>query len=212
MNTCQVYRSIAIFDLETDKLYHIYTHTNGNENIFRNDENYIYFLKRYQEFISPVATTYAWCLMPNHLHLLVKVKSEKEVRTIFSTKIKESFQHQPELLSKNIILQFSHLFNAYSKAYNKFYNRRGSLFMRAFKRKEIANDSYFTSVILYIHRNPLHHGFVTNLADWKWSSYTEFLMSTLKPDQQYVINWFGNKEEFVKLHQQTQQPTHLHYD
>jgi putative transposase len=198
--------------LETDKLYHIYTHANGNENLFRNDENYRYFLKRYQEFISPVATTYAWCLMPNHLHLLVKVKSEKEVHTIFSTKFNESIQHQPDLLSKNIILQFSHLFNAYSKAYNKFYNRRGSLFMRAFKRKEIVDDSYLTSVILYIHRNPLHHGFVTNLTDWKWSSYTEFLMPTLKPDQQYVIDWFGNKEEFVKLHQQTQQLTHLTYD
>jgi len=150
--------------------------------------------------------------MPNHLHLLLKVKCEKEVQTIFYTKFKENLQRQPELLTKNIILQFSHLFNAYSKAYNKLYNRRGSLFMRAFKRKEIVDDSYFTSVILYIHRNPLHHGFITNLTDWKWSSYTEFLMPVLMPNQQYVINWFGNKEEFVKLHQQTQQITHLQYD
>jgi len=66
--------------------YHIYTHANGSENLFRNDENFRYFLKRYKEFIPGVADTLAYCLMPNHLHLLVCVKDEKELAAFFKNK------------------------------------------------------------------------------------------------------------------------------
>jgi putative transposase len=55
--------------MEPKKTYHIYTHANGSENLFQTNENFRYFLKRYEEYIPPVADTLAWCLMPNHLHL-----------------------------------------------------------------------------------------------------------------------------------------------
>ena len=64
---------------EPDKMYHIYNHANGNDNLFYSDENYFYFLKRYSELLSPIVDTYAYCLMPDHFHWLVKIKSEKEV-------------------------------------------------------------------------------------------------------------------------------------
>jgi len=57
--------------LEVEKCYHIYNHAVGNENLFRCDENYRYFLKKYAEHISPIADTFAYCLMPNHFHLSV---------------------------------------------------------------------------------------------------------------------------------------------
>lgn len=64
---------------EPNAIYHIYTHANGNENLFRSDKNYNYFLERYGYHIHPVADTFAYCLMPNHLHLMVQIRSEKEV-------------------------------------------------------------------------------------------------------------------------------------
>ncbi len=65
--------------LEPGKLYHIWTHANGDKNLFREDQNYKYLLEKYCYHIEPVADTYAYCLMPNHLHLMVRVKGEDEV-------------------------------------------------------------------------------------------------------------------------------------
>ncbi len=189
--------------------YHLYTHANGSENLFRNEENYRYFLKRYEEFIPPVVDTLAYCLMPNHLHLLVRVKGETELKEFFKSKSKDltgltgADKQDLSGLERLTILQFSHLFNAYTKAYNKVYNRRGSLFIRSFKRKEITSDSYFTTVIQYIHTNPVKHGFAKQLTDWPWSSYHNFLLYKLTSIQQEVINWFGNRQQFIQLHQQS---------
>ena len=194
--------------MEAGKTYHIYTHANGSENLFQTDENFRYFLKRYQEYIPPVADTLAWCLMPNHLHLLVQIKNEKDLAKDLTGLAGESKKDLSGLDSeKNLerltILQFSHLFNAYTKAYNKFKKRRrGSLFTRAFKRQEITSDRYFTNIIHYIHHNPVHHGFVKHIQDWPWSSYHDFLLPNLTSAQQKVIDWFGNRDQFILFHNQ----------
>jgi REP element-mobilizing transposase RayT len=201
--------------MEPSKTYHLYTHANGSENLFRSNENFRYFLKRYASFIPSVADTLAYCLMPNHLHLLVRIKSEQEIIKAYS---QTSSQTSEVLLPRNINLgglgegltpiekriskQFSNLFNSYTKSYNKMYSRMGSLFIPNFKRKEITSDSYFTRIIHYIHHNPVHHGFVKHLSDWTWSSYHDFLLPELTPAQQEVINWFGNREQFILFHKQ----------
>lgn len=198
--------------MEPGKSYHIYTHANGSENLFRNAENFRYFLSRCNVFLSGVAYMPVYCLMPNHLHLLVRIKSELELKEYFSIKKKKVLTGLAEANNEDLsglnelqrltILQFSHLFNAYSKAYNKVYSRKGSLFTRAFNRKEITSDSYFTRIIHYIHHNPVHHGFVKQLSDWPWSSYHELLLPQLSPVQQEVIDWFGNREQFILFHHQ----------
>jgi putative transposase len=182
--------------MEPRQLYHIYTHANGFENLFRTDENYRYFLKRYAHFISPVADTWVYCLMPNHFHFLVSIKTEPEIESTFGKF--ETFQKLEARISK----QFANLFSSYTQAFNKIYNRRGSLFIPNFKREEITDDAYISNVIVYIHRNPVHHGFVKNMADWPWSSYLAMLSdkpTALKREE--VLKWFGNREEFLKFHQ-----------
>ena len=225
-----------------EKTYHIYTHANGSENLFRTGENYRYFLKRYETFTAGVVDTLVWCLMPNHLHLLVRVKSEAELKELFKNKIEtdqtgleverkedlSGLDNKTEIKRSNqtdfkvesnrnqfglneverlTILQFSHLFNAYTKAYNKVYKRRGSLFIRAFKRKEITSDNYFTKVIHYIHTNPIKHGFTKSITEWPWSSYHQFLLPELTGTQQEVIGWFGGQQPFIEFHQQLPQST-----
>jgi putative transposase len=210
--------------MKPSKSYHLYTHANGSENLFRNEENFRYFLKRYEEFIPGVADTLAWCLMPNHLHLLVRVKTEADLVTFFKNKnlakdltgLSSTDQQDLSGLDLNLerltILQFSHLFNAYTKAYNKVYNRRGSLFIRAFKRKEIDSSTYYTKIIHYIHLNPIHHGFVKQLTDWPWNSYHDFLLPNTSPVQQEVIDWFGGIKQFVQFHHYPTQPMSLAND
>ena len=205
--------------MEPGKTYHLYTHANGSENLFRTDENYRYFLQRYQHFIPLVADTLVYCLMPNHFHFLIRIKTEAELITTFSNlqgflnlggldnnkRIENGFKNLGGLdeIEKRISQQFSNLFNSYTKAFNKMYGRRGSLFNPNFKRKEIASDSYLTTVIHYIHKNAVHHGFSKNFTDWPWSSYHELANDTSTwLDREFVINWFGGVEKFRALHQQ----------
>jgi len=61
-----------------ERMHHIWTHANGSEDLFRSEENYRYFLKRYRKYIHPVADTFAYCLMPNHLHFMVRMKEEED--------------------------------------------------------------------------------------------------------------------------------------
>lgn len=71
--------SQKIIPIEHDKFYHIYNCGINGENLFRKKANYIYFLQQYDKYIEPVAETFAWCLMPNHIHFLVRIKDEDEI-------------------------------------------------------------------------------------------------------------------------------------
>jgi len=70
--------------LEPDKYYHIYNHAVGGDNLFCSNENFNYFLQKYKHYITPIADTFAYCLMPNHFHLAVRIKSKKELFEQFS--------------------------------------------------------------------------------------------------------------------------------
>jgi len=67
---------------EPEGIYHIYNHANGSEDMFIDEENYYYFLKKYAEKLNGVVSTFAYCLMPNHFHLLIKVRSEKTLLVV----------------------------------------------------------------------------------------------------------------------------------
>ena len=67
----------------TEKLYHIYNHANEAENLFREAENYRYFLKQWQKHIQPIANTLAYCLMLNHFHFLIKNRKQSELESTF---------------------------------------------------------------------------------------------------------------------------------
>ena len=64
---------------EPNNIYHVCNHGNGDDLIFREDDNYRFFLERLRVYITPVAAIYAYCLMPNHFHFLLRVKPEEEL-------------------------------------------------------------------------------------------------------------------------------------
>ncbi|MCC6721226.1 MAG: transposase [Bacteroidia bacterium] len=189
--------------LEFDTYYHIFNHANGDDNLFREEKNYPFFLEKYHQHIDPIAKTIAWCLMPNHFHLLVKIKSEAEIASNFSSsstflkfgtleKLDEIEAAKRKFLSK----QFSNFFSSYSQAFNKVYNRRGSLFIKNFKRKEILNEDYLRTIIFYIHLNPIKHGFESQLQDWKWTTFKSFYTTNFDLAE-YL---FGTIHNFNSLH------------
>ena len=64
--------------LQFGQYYHIYNRGNNRETLFREERNYPYFLSLFIKHVDPVVDTHAYCLMPNHFHLLVKVKGFEE--------------------------------------------------------------------------------------------------------------------------------------
>ena len=78
--------------LECDKYYHIFNHAVSNNNLFKNDGNYNFFLKKYAKYIFPIADTFAYCLMPNHFHFAVRIKKEKEIDIIMQTLSKLNYE------------------------------------------------------------------------------------------------------------------------
>jgi REP element-mobilizing transposase RayT len=150
-----------------------------------------------------VAETFAWVLMKNHFHLLVRVKEVEEIK-LASIDL-TGFQNLSGLkMPQNLISQqFSNLFNAYSKAFNKMYHRTGSLFQRPFHRIEVTSDLYFKHLIVYIHTNPVHHGFTEYFKDYPWSSYGTILsIKPTKLSREKVIGWFDDKANFMEVHKQ----------
>ncbi len=185
--------------LVPSNVYHLYNHANGSENLFREHENYRYFLKKYTEYVFPLAETFAYCLLPNHVHFMIRMRDEGCLTRYFLEKRKDppGLEDLAGLLSR----EFGHFFNAYAKAYNERYDRRGSLFEKPFKRKPVENEGYFTSLIAYIHNNPLHHGFVKGIDQWPHSSWFSYLSDKpTKIAREEGLAWFGGREEFVKFH------------
>ena len=72
--------------LQPNSSYHIFNHANGFENIFTEDENYRFFLDKYKEYITPIAETYAYCLLPNHFHLVVRIRKREVIEDIIRNK------------------------------------------------------------------------------------------------------------------------------
>ncbi|HEY5508580.1 MAG TPA: hypothetical protein VIK29_07915 [Paludibacter sp.] len=188
--------------LEFDKVYHIYNCGINGCNIFNNDNDYDRFLSKYATYIEPIADTYAWSLLRNHFHLVVKIKKEINIKTLEDLKLFE-LSKEPHTPGKkpNPTQQFAHLFNAYAQYFNHKYNRHGSLFEHPFNRKLIDNRPYFKNCLIYVHQNPVKHGFVERLSDYRYTSYNTILsdkVTHLKREK--VLTLFENKADFVLSH------------
>ena len=186
--------------LVTGNYYHIYNRGNNGQDIFFDTGNYNYFLKLYQQYIYPIAETYAWCLMKNHFHLLVYLRSENEILKDF---LEYSTIDSPKTLEP--FKQFGHLFNAYTQAINKRYSRTGVLFEKPFERKRITSEKYLNNLIYYIHNNPVHHGFVKRMEDYPWSSYRSLVSDKpTKLQREEVLEIFNGHQNFIDYHAKEQ--------
>lgn len=167
--------------LISDHFFHIYNRGNNKEDIFKEEKNYTYFLKLISKHLIPVSRVYAYCLLKNHFHIIVKTKNVT--------------------VDKTISQAFSNFFNAYSKAINKTYDRSGSLFKDRFSRKMILDENYLKQLILYIHLNPEYHGFTEDFETYKHSSYFSIISGKpVFPERNSVIALFEDVENFKYVH------------
>ncbi|MBN1767356.1 MAG: hypothetical protein JW842_02495 [Prolixibacteraceae bacterium] len=193
--------------------YHVFNKSVGGEFLFKNRENYRYFMEKYRKYISPFADTLAWCLMPTHFHFLVMPLSLE--KTCDPDKTCEGFKTlaglagkplvEPETEGFDLSRKFSHLFNCYAQAYNKQNNRSGSLFKNRFKRVLIANNEQFRRTVVYIHLNPVHHKIESDFRNWKFSSFHDFTNETNSfLNCKKVLETFDGFDNFLYCHDSKQ--------
>lgn len=132
--------------------YHVFARGNNREPIFFEENNYQRFLANLERFRLPLTyKLYAYCLLPNHFHLLLQV----------------------DKINLSKIMQI--LITAYTMYINKKYDRIGHIFQGRFQSIIVEKETYLLQVHRYIHLNPLKAGLVNNLKMYPWSSYMQYL-------------------------------------
>ena len=203
--------------LVPDHFFHVYNRTNNKELLFLDDEDRSRFLLSYFYYLSPMVDTFAYCLLPNHFHFLIKVKSLGEILRFLRsrknpkpTKIQKKFlQGTSSEYPAHLIVQsqFHRFFTSYSMfIYNKW-DREGNLFHRPFKRLPVQSERYLANLIFYIHFNPLKHGIIGDFTSYPWSSF----QSLTKPQEnglmrRELLEWFGGEQAFQAFHLRDELP------
>ena len=163
--------------------YHLFNRGVNKEPIFFERENYLFFLRQMRKyFTNEWLIIIAYCLMPNHYHLLVHIKTDE--------------------LSA-VVQRFA---LSYSKAINKRFNRVGSLFQGPFKAVQVDNNEYLLHLSRYIHFNPVDAGLVNKPEAWEFSSYCDYIgfrKGTLI-DPEIVLSQFTSAQDYKKFVQDYQ--------
>jgi len=180
---------------EPENLYHIYNRGNNSQIIFFRRENYLFFLQKIRTYICPFADILAWCLMPNHFHLMVYIKF---CELPISELVTGSHQLANQILKyRTLNDSISILLRSYTRAIQKQENMTGSLFQHRTKAiclTEVSGVSpvwfqttfgtiinipdpdmeYPQMCFNYIHQNPVKSGYVNSLLEWEFSSYRDY--------------------------------------
>ena len=185
-----------------DAFYHIYNHAIGDEQIFRNRQQYAFFTGRMKQHLPPVFDVWAYSLLPNHFHLFVKTISENEIIGELERKKGVAYDEQKHDLSRFIMTRLGNCLNSYTKSVNKQQIRMGGMFMDHTKRTEVVGQNSMMNVVLYVHKNAVHHGFTRKIGEWPHDSYNEIAGDA--PTwlcRAELLKLFGSVKEFVQVHQ-----------
>lgn len=157
-------------------IYHIMLRGIDKRNIFIDEGEYLIFLKHLRKAQDKIEfIIYAYCLMTNHVHLLLK--TEKPIGDIV----------------KRIAV-------GYAQYHNIKNGRTGHLFQNRFRSEVVETDRYFLTVLRYIHQNPLKAGIVQDIKQYKWSSYHEYLSKGKSiVETGFAFAYFKGLKEFVEF-------------
>lgn len=203
-----------------NKYYHIFNRGINGTSIFKSTKDYSHFLSLYKKYIPIVCDTYAWALLGNHFHILIKTKKEDDIGYFIPQENRTSKEpwetyNEEEIGKLGLKIenlkkptpsrQLSHLFNAYSRFFNLQHDRTGSLFEKNFKRKLVTSKSYLKTLVYYINHNPIHHNFTDNYFDYQWTSYVDIISrNETFVDSEEVLSWFNGIPGFIKFHNKQQ--------
>jgi REP element-mobilizing transposase RayT len=154
--------------------YHIYNRGASHTSIFLDADNFLFVIRKMKKYSRELnLTLIAYCLMPNHYHFLIRQNAEQAA----------------SLLPQRV-------FNSYSKAYNKRFDHTGTLFEGPYQVIHIEEESHLLHLCRYIHANPAKDDLVSQLEEWSYSNYPEWMelrLGTLV-DRDFVRSHFPTPE------------------
>jgi len=151
--------------------YHIYNRGCNKENIFFDENNYLFLLNKFKKYKDDFnISIIAYCLMPNHYHFLLRQNSDFSISGYIQR-----------------------IFNGYTKAINKKHERSGTLFGSKYQSILVDKENYLIHLCRYIHRNPVDAKLVLDISDWKYSNYHEWIGNREGSlfDKEFILERFG---------------------
>lgn len=167
--------------------YHVIIRGVNKDIIFKDDldrNNFLHLLRYYKTKLN--CKIHAYCLMSNHVHLLV-----------------EDAEYKIGELMKNITC-------VYAGEFNKKYDRVGHLFQDRYKSQVVEEQNYLQYLIRYIHRNPEKAG-ICETEDYKWSSYNEVIYGSKIIDRDFILSIY-NDNKFYAIQEFKKQMTGVNDD
>jgi putative transposase len=158
-------------------IYHLMFRGINKQNIFEDEEDRRKFLETlgYYKTLSRYLL-YGYCLMDNHVHLVLKEMNESISQVI------------------------KRISSSYVYWYNQKYDRCGHLFQERFKSEVVEKDVYFLTVLRYIHQNPVKAGITQDISEYLWTSYQDYIRSSGITDVNFALNIFSSdRTKAVKL-------------
>ena len=156
-------------------IYHIILRGINQQQIFEDEEDSYRFLETLSKYKEQCGyEIYAYCLMGNHIHILLKEGKE------------------------NLTLVLKRIAGSYVYWYNWKYRRSGHLFQDRFKSEPVEDDTYFLTVVRYIHQNPIKAGICKNIDRYKFSSYNEYINNATIVDTDFCFGII-DKEQFLEF-------------
>ena len=153
-------------------IYHVMLRGINKQIIFKENEDYEKFIGVIEEYKEVCGyEIYAFCLMSNHVHLLIKEGKE------------------------DLGIVFRRIGSKFVYWYNWKYKRSGHLFQDRYKSEVVENDKYFLTVLRYIHQNPVKAGIVDRIKKYPWSSYSEYFENNGICDTKFVLSLFSEDEK-----------------
>jgi len=181
-------------NFEKGYLYHIYNQGNNKQRIFFNRGNYLFFQKKINEYILPYADIIAWCLMPNHFHLMVLIKAI-ESQGFTSSEALTNTSPGKSIKARTLNDSIGILLRTYTRAINKQKGISGSLFRKETKSEcincfkgdrpsyiqnnalinnHLTDKQYPQICFNYIHQNPVKANLTVCETDWEFSSSRDY--------------------------------------
>ncbi len=166
--------------------YHLYNRGANHQSIFLEDANYVFVLRKMKDYAKQFSiAVISYCLMPNHYHWLVRQDGET---------------------SASMFVQ--RVFNSYGKAFNKRFERTGTLFEGKFEAIHVDETEYLLHLCRYIHTNPIKHGFAYRADEWQFSNYLEWVgkRDGALVDRAFVREYFPNPADYIRFVEEYRPP------
>lgn len=157
--------------------YHLYNRGAHRKSIFVEADDYFDFLARLKKnALNYRIALVAYCLMPNHFHLLVRQDGEA---------------------SAGMVVQYT--CNGYAQSFNSRYDHSGTLFQGRFQRILVDNDEYLRHLCRYIHTNPVKDGYTHQPDLWPYSNYLDWIGVRRRTavESECITSLFGSPERYV---------------